>query len=137
MSMKVAVMAAFLFALTGWVPNASAQDTDEPPEALKELWAMSPDAREEALKGMSEKERDALRTSARAYREQQRARRAAMTPEERNAARQKARERFEALPPEEQEAMKERRKQRQKSGNRSSTDGQGQRGKRGSGNESP
>ena len=134
MNTKIRVLAAIFIALLAWVPNASAQDTSEAPDGLKKLWEMSPAERQDALKAMSDEDRNALRESARAYREQQRAKRALMTPEEREAARQKGREQFDALSPEEQEAIKKRRAQRRKSGDGSSQRGQGRDGERGNGN---
>ncbi len=65
MNTNIRVIAAIIIALTAWVPNASAQDTVEAPDELKKLWDMSPDARRDAVKGMSEDERYALRGSAR------------------------------------------------------------------------
>ena len=126
MNTKIGVTVAVLFALTGWVPYASAQESDEASDQLEELRELGPDARREALEAMSEEERTALRESAQARREQHRVERESMTPEERDAARQERRERFESMTPERQEAMKARRGERQQSGNRSSRRGQGQ-----------
>ena len=132
---KIGVMVAVLLTLSGWVPIASAQETDEPSDTLEELRELSPGARREALEAMSDQERAAVRESARGRREQLRADRESMTPDEREAARQVRRERFESMTPEQQEAMKERRAERQQSGDRSSRRGQSRRGKRPSNNE--
>ncbi len=125
MKSKIGVMVAVLFALTGWVPNASAQESDDSSDRLEELRELSPDARREALEAMSAEERAALRESAQGRREQRRADRESMTPEEREAAQQGRRERFESMTPEQQEAMRERRAGRQQSGDRSSRRGRG------------
>ena len=131
---KIGVTAAVLFALTGWVPNASAQETDEASDKLEVLRQLSPDGRREALEAMSAEERAALRESAQGRRERQRADRESMAPDEREAARQERRERFESMTPEQQKTMRERRAERQQSGDRSSRRGQNRRGNRPNGN---
>ena len=57
MNTKIGVTVAALLALSGWVPVASAQETDEAQDVLEELRELSPDARREALEAMSEQER--------------------------------------------------------------------------------
>lgn len=135
MNMKIGVTVAVVLALSGWVPIASAQETDEASDTLEELQELSPEARRDALGAMSDGERAAVRESARGRREQMRADRESMTPDERAAARQERRERFESMTPEQQESMKERRAERQQSGDRSSRRGQSRRGKRPGSNE--
>lgn len=127
---KIGVTVAVLFALTGWLPNASAQETDEASDKLEVLRQLSPDGRREALEAMSAEERAALRESAQGRRERQRADRESMTPDEREAARQERRERFESMTPEQQKRIRERRAERQQSGDRSSRRGQNRRGNR-------
>ncbi len=135
MNTEFGVMVAALFALTGLVPNASADETDETSGKLEELRELGPEARKEALAGMSEEERAPLRESMQARRDEQRARRESMTPEERDAARQERKKRFESMTPEQQEAMKERRAGRQQSGDRSSRRSQGRHRNKDGGNE--
>lgn len=134
MTTKIGITVAVLFALTGWVPNASAQQTDEASDKLEELRQLSPDGRREALEAMSAEERAAVRESAQGRRERQRADRESMTPDEREAARQERRQRFESMTSEQQEAMRERRAERQQSGDRSLRRGQNRRGNRPNGN---
>jgi len=86
MNTKFGITVPALFALTGLVPNASADVTDATSGKLEELRELGPEARKEALEGMSEEARAALRESMQAHRDEQRARRESMTPEERDAA---------------------------------------------------
>ncbi len=71
MNSKFGVTVAALFALTGLVPNASADETDEASGKLEEPRELGPEARKEALEGMSEEERAALRESVQARRDEQ------------------------------------------------------------------
>ena len=135
MNTKIGVTVAVLLALSGWVPIASAQETNEASDTLEELQELSPEARREALEAMADEERAAVREFARGRREQLRADRESMTPDQREAARQERRKRFESMTPEQQKAMKERRAERHRSGDRSSRQGQSRPGKRSGNNE--
>ena len=139
MNSKFGVTVAALFALTGLVPIASADETSD---KLADLRQLDPEARRVAVEAMSDEERGALRKSMQGRRDVPRAERESMTPEERDAARQERKERFESMTPEQQGAMKERRAGRQQSGDRSSRQGrdssqrsQGGRRNRNTGNE--